>query len=125
LREGFRFRGVFLMAAPAEVRGVGKLGNVRCRIVGVLCQGAVAGFTGDVSVFARGSDRGLLVVTHHAGILPGKGDRVLANQIEHAWAIVTILSEGLGNNGAPDKEENQKTGQQNQSWPNQMGRIIE
>lgn len=106
------------MAAAAQVGDVGEFGNVGCRVIGVLRQWTVARFTGHMGVFAGGPDGGLVIVAHHAGILPGEGYGVLANQVEGTRPVVTILPECFGNDGAADDEEKCHTGDQDQGRPN-------
>jgi len=100
------------MAAAAQVGDIGQFGNVRRRVIRVLRQCAVARFTGHVGVFACGSGLGLVIVTHDAGILPGEGYGVLANQVEGARPVVTILPESLGNDSAADDQKERQSGQQ-------------
>ena len=84
LRKALRLGGVLFVAAAAEVGDIGQFGNVRRGIVGVLRQRAMARFAGDVGVFAGGASLGFVVVAHHAGVLPGVGDGVGADQVERA-----------------------------------------
>jgi hypothetical protein len=124
LGESWRFGRVLLMAAAAEVRNVGKLRHVRAGIIRMLRQRTVASLAGDMGVLAGSPGFRLIVVAHHAGILPCKRDGVLADQIQSAWPVMAVLAERLGNNGAPYNHENRQTSQQNHSRPNQMGRIV-
>jgi hypothetical protein len=91
---------------------------VRRRVVRVLRQWTMARFTGHMGVLAGGPGGSLLVVTHDAGILPGEGYGVLANQVEGARPVVAILPECLGNDGAADDEKDCHDGQQDQGRPN-------
>jgi len=112
LREVFRFGGVLFMAAPAQIGYLGKFGYMRGRIVRVGRQGAMAGFAGDVGVFAGGAGSGFAIVAHHAGILPGERDGVLADQVERPRTVVAVLSERLGNDGASHHQEGRHRGQE-------------
>ena len=125
LRKVSRFRRVLLMAAAAQIGHVGQFGNVRLRVIGVLRQGTVAGFTSHMSMFARGPGFGRIVVTHDAGILPGEGYGVLADQVERAGPVVAILPECLGDDGVADYQKESHGGQQDQGGPNQMSGIAE
>jgi len=110
LRKIFGLGGVLLMAAAAENRDIGKLGYVRLRVIGMLCQGTVASLAGDVGVFAGGPGFGLVVMAQDAGILPGKRDGMAADEIEGARTVVAVLPEGLGNHGAPHDQKNRQSG---------------
>lgn len=124
LREFPGLGRVLFMTAAAEVGDVGQFGNVGGRVIGMGRQGAVAGFARHVRVPAGGADFGLAVMAYHAGILSGKGNRPLADVVERARTKVAVLSEGLGDYGAPNHEEDADSGQQNQRWPNQMDPVM-
>jgi hypothetical protein len=109
------------MAAAAQIGHVGKFGNVSRGVVGVLRQRTMAGFAGDVGVFAGGAGSGLFVVAHRAGILPGKGDGVAANEFERARSVMAVFSECFGDNGATYDQKDRQCGQQNHGRPYQMG----
>ena len=122
------FRGfgrVLFMAAAAQVGDVGQLRNVRHRVLGMLRQGAMAGFAGDMSVFACGARFAFILVAHQAGVLPGKRDGVLADQGQGAGPIMPILAEGFGDNGATDYQKEREPGEQNQGGSNEMSGIPE
>ena len=86
---GGRPPGESSWAWPRPVHGSGgtgwrrrEFGNVRDGVVGVLRQRTVARFAGYVGVFAGGPGFGFLIVAQHAGILPGEGYGMLADQVE-------------------------------------------
>jgi hypothetical protein len=88
--------GIFFMTAPAKIGDIRQLRDVSRGVFGMLCQRTVAGLTSDMGVFARGANLGLVVMAHYTGVLPGIGDRVLANQIERPGAVVAVLAKGFG-----------------------------
>ena len=99
--------GVLFVAAPAEVGHVGEDGLMRGGVVRIRVSGlrSVAGFASDVRVFAGSAHPGLVVVAHHASILTGVGDGMLADDGEGRGVIVAVLAEGLGNEGRTDEKE--------------------
>ena len=108
LGEGFGFRRVLFVAAGAEggdVRERGLIGLTVHLGVGVFRLGSVAGLAGHVSVSSCGTHFGLVVVAHHAGVLPGVRDGVLANGGERARAVVSVLAEAFWNHGGPNHQE--------------------
>ena len=78
LREGGRLGGVLFVAAAAEVGDIGQLGDVGGGVAGMLGEGTVAGFAGDVGVLAGGAGFGLVIVAQNALILAGVSDGALA-----------------------------------------------
>ena len=116
---------ILLMATAAKISHIGKLRNVSRRVGGMTGQRTVAGFAGDVGVFACGAGLGFVVVAHDAGVLAGIRDGVLAHEVERTGAVVPVLAKGLGNDGAADDEEKRQAGQQDQGGTNQMGPITE
>src|ERR1035438_2383483 len=90
LRKALGFGGIFFVTAPAEVGHLGQLGNVGAGIVGMLGQGSMAGFAGDVGMFAGGAELGLFVVAQHAGILPGVADGAGADQVERRRPVMAV-----------------------------------
>ena len=125
LGEGFGLRLVFLMAAHAQG---GDLGECRLEcggIVGMFGERAVAGLAGDVGVLALGADLRLIIVAHDAGVLAGVGNGVLADGREGAGAVVSVLAEAFGHDGAADHHENAEAGQQDQGGPDQVSGIAE
>jgi hypothetical protein len=105
LRKVLRFCRVLLMAAAAEIGDIGEFGNVCRRVIRVLRQWTMARFTGHMGMLAGGSGGGLVIVTHDAGVLPGEGYLMLADQVERARPVVTILPKCLGDDDAADNEE--------------------
>ncbi len=102
--------GVLFMATPAEVGDVGQLRNVGRGIVGVLRQGSMAGLAGDMGMFARGACFGFVVMAEYAGVLPGVGDGVLANQRKRARAVVAVLAKSFGDNRAAYHQKHRQAG---------------
>jgi hypothetical protein len=113
------------VAAAAEVGDLGQFWNMCRRVIGVLCQGTVARFARYMGMLAGAAGLRFVVVTRNAGLLPGEGYRVLADQLERPRPIVAILPKCLGNDGAADHEEDCKTDEQNHGRPNQMRGVVE
>jgi hypothetical protein len=120
LREGTRFGGVLFVAADAESGDRRQLGNEGGWIVGMFGEGAVAGFAGDPGVFAFGADLALVLVAKYALLLARVGDGALADEIERAGAIVSILTKVFGDHGLAEREEERKSCENNGCRPNQV-----
>ena len=125
LGEPGGFGGILLMAAAAEVGDVGKLRDVGGRIVGMLGEGAVAGFAVDAGMFAGSLDLGHFVVAHDAGVLAGVGDGFLANEVEGAGPVVAVLAEAFRDDGGTDGEEQRKSREKDDGGADEMGPLPE
>ena len=71
----------------------------------------VAGFTGNVSVFARRAALGFRVVAQDTFRLTGERRGTLPIELQSRGTIVAVLAEGFGNDGAPNQNENSQPGQ--------------
>lgn len=125
LRKALRFGGVLLMAAAAEVGYIGKFGNLRRRIAGMLRQGSVAGFASHVGVFAGRAGFGFVVVTNYTGVLPGEGYRALPDLCQGPRRVVPVPSKIFGDDGAANDEEESHTNDQDDGRHQQMSGIAE
>ena len=124
LRETRRFGGILFVTAPADVGDVGQFGDVGLGVVGVFRQRSVAGFTGDVGMFAGRADFRLIVMAHHTGLLPGVCDGAGADQVERAGPVVAIPAEVLGDDGGPHYEKDTHGGNENQCRTDQVYPIM-
>ena len=125
LGEPLGFGRILFMTAPAEAADLGEFGDDGAGVVGVLGEGAVAAFAGDVGVFAGGACFGLVVVARDAGILAGEGDGPLADGGEGTRTVVAVLSKVLGDDGAAEHEEEADSSEQNDGGAEQMSRFME
>lgn len=123
LREGLGFGHVFFVAAGAEGRDVGEFGFERAGVVGVFGLRAVAGFAGDLGVASGGTHGRLIVVAENASGLSGVGDGVFANGGQGAGAVVAVLSEVFGDDGAADDDEQSESDQEYDRRLNQVSGI--
>jgi len=120
LREALGFGGILFMTAPAEVGHLGQFGDDGAGVVGVFGQRPVAGFAGDVRMFAGGAGRSLLVMAHHAGFLSGVVHGVRADQVQRGWPVMPVLSEVFRNHSGPDDEKYTHAGNQDQGRADQV-----
>jgi hypothetical protein len=125
LREGGGFGCILFMAAAAEVGDVGEFGDEGGRVIGMFGEGAMAGFAGDVGVFAGVVEFGLIVMAHGAGFVAGVGDGAGANEVECAGAIVAILTEGFGDDEGAQTEEGSHGEDENYSGTNEMSPVMQ
>lgn len=125
LGKVLRLGRVPFMTTAAQVSDLGQLRRVRDGVGGVLRQRTVARFAGYVGVFAGGPGFGFLIVTKHAGVLPGEGYGMLADQVERTGAVVAILPKSLGDDGAADDKKGRQGGEQYQGRPQKMSGITE
>ena len=98
LREGGRLSCVLFVAPAAEVGDIGELGDVGGGVIGMLGEGTVAGFAGDVGVLTGGASFGLVIVAQNALVLAGVGDGALTDFRQRSGAVMPVLPKGLGNN---------------------------
>ena len=83
----------------------------------------VTGLAGNMGVFAGGAGLGFVVVAEDAGVLAGKGERPLADQIQCRRTIVAVLAESFRNNRAPNDQESSQPSQQNRGRADEMAGI--
>lgn len=114
LREIFGFGRVLLVASPAKIGDIGEFRRDRTRVVGMFGQRTVAGFAGDVRMFAGGAELRLVVVAHHAGILAGVARGAGADQVEGPRPVMAELAEVLWNDGSPNHQKGPHGGYQDQ-----------
>src|ERR1035438_4288271 len=127
LRKVLGLGGVLFVAAPAEIGNIGQGRLMRRRVVGVGMGRlrTVARFAGDMGVLAGGARLGLLVVAHHAGVLAGERDGVLADDVERRCVIVTVLAESLRDQRGADQQKGGESNDQNDSGANEMTRVTQ
>jgi hypothetical protein len=65
----------------------------------------VTGLAGDVGMFARGADLAFVFVAQNASALSGIGNGMPADGRERARAVVAVLAERLGHDGAANHHE--------------------
>ena len=117
--------GILFMTAAAEVGDLRQFGDVGGGIVGMLRQGSMAGFAGDMGMFAGAAGLALVLVAHQAGILAREGDGMLPHQVERPGPVMPVLPEGFGDDSAANHQKDCQGGQQNCGWPHQMSGIAE
>jgi hypothetical protein len=123
LGEAGGLGGVLLVAAAAEIGDVGEDGLDGAGIVGVLSEGSVTRFAGDMGVAAGGADLGLIVVAEDARILAGEGDWFGADGVEGAGPVVAVFAETLRHNGGADDHKEAEGGEEDKRRANEMRRI--
>lgn len=123
LREALWFGRVLLVAAAAESGDIRQLRFERRRVVGMPGLGPVTGLAGDVGVPACGADFGLILVAEYAGFLAGKRDRPLADHLQGARAVVTVLPECLGDDCMAHQQKDPERCEENDRRSQQMGGI--
>ena len=114
LREISGFGRVPLVASPAKIPDIGEFRGDGTRVVGMFGQRTMAGFAGDVRMFAGGAELSLVVVAHHAGILACVGQRAGADQIEGGRPVMSEFAEVLRYDGSPNHQKDPHRGYQNQ-----------
>jgi hypothetical protein len=119
LRKSRGLGRILFMAAAAEIGDVRQFGHVG-RILGVFGERSVAGFASDVGVLAGGADLGLVVVAHHAGVLPGISDRTGTDQLQRAGAGVAVLAEALGDYRGADYQKSAERAEEDHCWTKQV-----
>jgi hypothetical protein len=90
---------------PAKIGDVEFLGDNRTGIGGMLGLRTVAGFARDARMLSFATRFSLGVVTDEAVALASVVDGQRANCVEGSGSVVSIFSEGLGNNGAANDQE--------------------
>ena len=127
LGKSLGFGGVLFVAAPAEIGDVGQCWLVGRRVVRVGVGGlrAVARFAGNMSVAAGGARFGFVVVAHHAGILAGEGNGVLADDAERRRVIMPVLAESLRDQSSADQQEGPKPYDENHGGADKMTRVTQ
>jgi hypothetical protein len=114
LRECGGLGRVLFMTPSAEVGDIGELGDVGGGVAGMLGEGTVAGFAGDVGVLTGGAGFGLVIVAQNALVLAGVGDGALTDFHQRGGAVVPVLAEGLGDDyGTYDEEDTERGDQDN------------
>jgi len=98
LRKARGLGRVLFVTPAAEVGDSGQLGDVGGGVAGVLRQGTVAGFAGDVRVLAGGARFGFVIVAQNALVLAGVSNGEPADFFQRGGAEVAVLAEGLGDN---------------------------
>jgi hypothetical protein len=78
-----------------------------------------------MGVLAGGAGLGLVVVAHHAGVLAGERNGVLADAVEGRGVIMAILAEGLWDQSGADQQESGNTHDQDDSGANEMTRVTQ
>lgn len=105
LGEGFRLGAIGFVATGADHCAVEfRRGHIG-RIVRVLGLGAVAGFTGENNVAAEFFLVGHIGVAAFADFAAGNGYRPGGNFGDGSSAIVSVLTEALGDNSSPKNDE--------------------
>ena len=122
LRKVNRLGCIFLMAAAAEISHVGKGRLVRRWVWGgsVRRLRPMAGFAGDMSMFAGRARFGLIVVAQDARILAGIGDGPLANHLERPGTVMPILAEAFGDHGGAHCQKQTERSEQHNRGANQV-----
>ena len=123
LRETLGFRGVLFMTARTENGHVGQRGFDVDEVGRVPGLRPMAGFAGDMSVFAGGARLGLLIMAGDALGLPTKADRMLANQAESRRPVVAVCAEILGDHSPSNHQEQSQSHHQNQGGAGEMSGI--
>src|SRR5438552_16636137 len=85
----------------------------------------VTGFAGDMGMSAAGADLAFVFMAQNASALSGVGSRMLADGSERAGAVMAILAECLGHDGAANHHEYTQSGQQHDCRPDEVPRITE
>jgi len=108
---------VLFVAAPAKSGDFRQQWLRRARILSMLRLRPVARLAGHVRVPAGGPDLGFVVMTGNAGVLAGEGYRPLADALQRARAIVTILAERLGDYRLAHEQKQAHGGDENRHQP--------
>lgn len=125
MRKVSRLGRVGFVATDAEYRRIELLGSYRCRIIGMLGQGAMARLTIHVGVLAVLFLFENVRVTTLAGLMTGVIDRPGSDFRQGIAAIVSVLPETLGDEETSDNQEQDQAGQKDTCHPEQMPRILE
>jgi hypothetical protein len=124
LRELRGLGRVLFMAADAQGGHIGQLGSDGAGVVGVLGEGSVAGLAGDVGVLAFGAGLYLVIVAYGALLLSGVSDRTTFDEVEGAGAVVAVLSEACGDDGAAERDEQRKSYENNDCGSDEVPGIL-
>ncbi len=89
----------------------------------MLCLRPVTGFAGHVGVLTSGTRLGFILMTEDACSLAGEGGLPLPNRSERRRTVMSVLAEGLRNDGAPNNHEKRQPGEQDGRGADQMAGI--
>ena len=125
LREGFGFGGAGGVAAGAENGGIQlgwhHAGGISC----VLGKRTMAGFAVDTGVLAFGLGVLNIGVAVQAGLVTGESDRARGHFVDGGGAVVSVLTEALGNHEAADQEKDQEGHHEESGKTEKMSCILE
>jgi len=113
LREPHRLSDIFGMATNAKVSDIRLLRRNATGIVGVLCQGAMAGLAVHVSVHTLRFGIGDTRMAPFTGLVAGVNDGPRSDFRYGIPAKMTIAPEALGNEGAAKDEEEEQADEEN------------
>ncbi len=120
LREFGGFGRIRLMALDAQHGGIGELGIERLGIFGVFSQRSVASLATDTRVRAGFLKVCDIRVARFASFPSCEAGGASGDVVEGSGAVVAVLAEAFGDYQTPRNEENDKSGDENQSDADQM-----
>jgi hypothetical protein len=120
LRKSGGLGRVLFVAPAAEIGDIRQFGLDGRGVAGMLRLRSVAGFAGHMGMLAGGADLRLIVMAQDAGGLSGIRDGMRTNCGERPWPVVAELTEGFGNDGAANNQEDPEDGQKDHRGAYQM-----
>ena len=125
MRKALRLGWIRLMAPNAQ-RGYVRLPRlVPVRIVGVLCEGAMARLARHLCVLPLAALLGDVIVADRASGLARERDWPRPNLAEGCAAIMAVLLEGGGHDEIPNHQEGRDPERKDNHEPNQVLRLFQ
>jgi len=125
LREASGLGSVLFVTAAAEVGHVGEHRFVRRGVIGMVGLRAVAGFAGDMGMFAGRARFALVFMTHEAHVLAGENEGFRPDQVQSLRPVMAIFSESFRHHGGADGQKQAEAEKKNYCWTYQMARVPE
>lgn len=120
LRERFRFGGIRLMTADAELCDVGKNGLLTGEVLRVASERPMAGFASDIGVRTFALRGGDVAVAGGAGLAAGEDRSSGGDFIEGTGAVMSVLAELRGNESVADCQEGHDENDRDERQPDQV-----
>jgi|SRR5579863_2528613 len=125
LRKALRLGWIRLMAPNAQRGHVRLLRLVPVRIVGVLCEGAMAGLARYLCVLPLAALLSDVIVANRASGLARERDGPRPNLAERCAAIMAVLLEGGRHDEMPNHQEGRDPERKDNHGPDQVLRLFQ
>jgi len=102
LRKAFGLRGIFFVAAPAEVGHVGQFGHVGDGVGSMFGQWSMARFTPDAGMLPPAVHLRFLIMAENALVLASVGNRAGADHLERPRPVVSVFPKIFGHHNGSD-----------------------